>query len=109
MTLQLGRSVLQGQGSLQGWRNRLPTTRQPLRSAARHGAPTRCAAFQPFGSGLASCRQGITSPSLTRRRPLSKQPSEPAPDRHVSQQAELIFDYWCETAVCNSHLVICRL
>jgi hypothetical protein len=41
---------------------------------------------------------GISSPSLTSRRPMSKQPLEPVPDRNVSQHAELIFDYWCANA-----------
>lgn len=94
MPLQLGSSVVQGQGSvLQGCRSCLPAARQPLSSASRHAAPTRCAAFQPF-SGAASRRPGISSPSLTQRRPLSRQQPQPTTDRHVAPQAELIFDYW---------------
>ena len=98
MTLHLHSSTLEGQGCLHGPHVQLPAARSPWRSTARHAVPPRCADFQSPASGVPSRRSGISSPSLTRRRPLSKRLLQPVPDRDVSQQAELLFDYWCAAA-----------
>ena len=99
MTLHLHSSTLPGQGCLHGLRSRLPTARSPRRRAATHATPSFGGAYQPFAGGGAGRRTGISSPSLTSRRPMSKQPLGPVPDRDVSQHAELIFDYWCANCV----------
>jgi hypothetical protein len=95
MTLHLHSSPANGHSCRHGCVIRVLVARSLLRSTARHAVPTLYSAFQPLAGSAATRKLGINSPPLTQRRPLYRQPIERRPDRDVSQQAELLFDYWC--------------